>query len=168
VTPQFPARYATIIAVDPARDVSRPLILQTLDVTRHYGAWATGGSCRIRVFETSGRVPVVVCTQLEHRPGWCVSTNVESLAITVVGRHLPHRLEEDEPVVWLEHYPSHEGRRRRGAGRLDVSRVTFAHWKPALGKMTGVPRPQIGEPSWEPLTAAQVGEWIGDATDLEA
>jgi hypothetical protein len=113
-------------------------------------------------------VPVVVCTQLDHGPGWCVSTIVESMALTVVRRYLPHRLEEDEPVVWLEHYPSDEGRRRLGAGCLDVARVTFAHWKPDLGKMLGIPRPQIGEPSWEPLTTAQVGWWIGDAMVLEA
>lgn len=167
MTPQFPVERTIVVAFDPARDVCPPLIRQTLDVTRHYGAQATGGSYRIRLFDAAGRVPVV-CTQLEHGPGWCISTIVESLALTVVGRYLPHRLEEDEPVVWLEHYPSDEGRRRRGAGRLDVARVTFAHWKPALGQMTGVLRPLIGEPTWEPLTAAQVGEWIGDATVLEA
>src|SRR3954454_4101226 len=165
---QFPTGYATVVSINPASDVSRPLILQTLDVTRHYGARETGGSYRVRLFETGGRTPVVVCTQLECRPGRSISTVVESLALTTVGRYFPHRLEEDEPVVWLEHYPSDEGRRRRGAGRLDVSRVTFAHWKPALGTMAGVPRPQIGEPSWESLTAAQVGEWIGDAGILEA
>jgi hypothetical protein len=164
---EFPSGQTIVIACDPARAVSRPLILQTLDVTRHYGAPETGGSYRIRLFEPSGQLPVVVCTQLEYRPGRCISTIVESLTHTVVGRYLPHRLEEDEPVVWLEHYPSDEGRRRRGAGRLDGARVAFAHWKPDLGKSTGIPRPRAGEPSWAPLTAAQVGELIGTAAVLE-
>jgi hypothetical protein len=152
----------------PSRFASRPDIRKTLDVTRHYGGWATGGSYRIRVFDVPGRAPVVVCSQIEHRPGWCISAVVESLAATVIGRYLPQRLEEDEPVVWLEHYPADEGRRRRGAARLDVSRVTFAHWRPTIGTLTGVERPQIGAPAWTPLSSEQLSELVGGEDVLEA
>src|SRR5690349_16083181 len=80
----------------------------TIDVQRHYGAWATGGSYRIRIFEGERDVPVVVCSQLTARPNHCISTVVESLAATVVARYLAHRLEEPEPAIWLEHYPGDE------------------------------------------------------------
>lgn len=153
---------------DLAAGIFAPEVQKTLDVSRHYGGWATGGSYRIRVFAAPGRVPVVVCSQLSARPRWCISAVVESLAATVVGRYLPHRLEEHEPVVWLEHYPSDEGRRQRGAARLDVSRVTFAHWRPMIGLLTGVERPQIGAPSWVPLSPEQVAELVGSGDVLEA
>jgi hypothetical protein len=39
---QFPVD-RTIVAIDPDRGLSPPLIRQTLDDTRHYGARATGG-----------------------------------------------------------------------------------------------------------------------------
>lgn len=162
-------RQTSLIWADPKSSPTGaiPVVQKTLDVSRHYGGWANGGSYRIQIFEAPGRPPVVVCSQITSRPGWCVSAVVESLAATVVGRYLPHRLEELEPVIWLEHYPSDEGRRQRGAGRLDVSRVTFAHWRPTIGFLTGVERPQIGAPSWRPLDRDEVAWLVGGADVLE-
>ena len=140
---------------------------KTLDTRIWYGRGLLGGSCRIRIFERPRRPPVVLCSQIEAERGRCVSAVVEAVAATVVCRHRPHRLEEAEPVVWLEHYPSDPGRLRRGAGRVDVARVAFAHWRPVLGTITGWDAPQFGERSWTPLTEPDVFDLIGRDEPLE-
>lgn len=142
-----------------------PLCLER-NVKRHYGTMAAGGSCRIRIFTAGGRTPVILCSQLAARPNWCISAVVEYLAASTVARYLPHRFDEAEPAIWLEHYPRDPVRQRRGAGRLDLSQITFSDWRPVIGQLAGTRHPRIGEPSWHPLSALDAATLLGPQLDL--
>ena len=150
----------------PAPDhVGGPLLLER-NVKRHYGALVAGGSCRIRIFTARGRTPVILCSQIAARPNWCISAVAEYLAASAVARYLPHRFDEPEPVIWLEHYPLDPVRRQRGAGRLDLSRVTFTDWRPVIGQLAGARHVRIGEPAWQFLTPLDAATLLGSQLDL--
>jgi hypothetical protein len=142
-----------------------PLVLER-DCTRHYGTQVAGGICRIRIFSASGRVPVILCSQIAAQPNWCISAVVEFLAGSTVARYLPHRFDEPEPAIWLEHYPLDPVRQARGAGQLDVSRVTFSDWRPVIGLLAGHRCVRIGEPTWQPLTPLDAATLLGPQLDL--
>jgi hypothetical protein len=144
---------------------STPIL--TRDATRYYGTPAAGGSYRVRIFERDMLPPVVVCTQISAAPEWCISAVAEFLAPLTVARYLPHRLEEPEPVVWLEHYPADPARRQRGAARLDIAQVTFAHWRVSIGSLAGRDSPRIGVPSWTFLSLEDLTRLIGRQYAIE-
>jgi hypothetical protein len=136
------------------------------DINRHYGTAAAGGTCRLRIYTASVRTPIILCSQLAARPNWCISAVVEYLAASTVARYLPQRFDEAEPVIWLEHYPLDPVRQRRGAGRLDLSRVTFSDWRPVIGQLAGQRHPRIGEPTWHPLSPLDAATLLGPQLDL--
>ena len=142
-----------------------PLHLER-NVKRRYGTSAAGGSCRIRIFAAGGRTPIILCSQLAARPNWCISSVVEYLAASTVARYLPQRFDEPEPVIWLEHYPLDPVRQQRGAGRLDLSRVTFSDWRPVIDQLAGSRHPRIGEPTWHPLSPLDAATLLGSQLDL--
>lgn len=154
----------TLLATD--RPELRASLRLERDVERHYGTWATGGSCRIRIFTAPGCTPVVLCSQIQARPNWCISAVVEYLAASTVARFLPQRFDEAEPVIWLEHYPLDPARQRRGAGQLDMARVTFSHWRPVMEQHGSQREVRIGEPAWQPLTPTDVAALLGPQPDL--
>jgi hypothetical protein len=134
----------------------------TQDFTRTYGGWAAGGTCRIRIFESPMRPPVIVCSQLECTLNASICSVAEYLAASVIGRYCPGRLDDPTPAIWIEHHPVTEDRRRRGAGRLDAMRVTFSSWKPLVIRETTGWRSKLGEPSWTPIDGQELRELIGD------
>ena len=150
------------LAASPA---AGPLRLERT-VTRHYGTLAAGGSCRIRVYTAPDRTPVILCSQIAARPNWCISAVVEYLAASTVARYLPHRFDEPEPVIWLEHYPLDPARQRRGAGRLDLAHVTFTDWRPVIGQLAGARHARIGETTWHPLSPFDAATLLGPQLDL--
>lgn len=88
---------------------------KTHDSTHHYrGIWRGGGRCHIAIYEPEvgeeGRCPVIVASELDENEGSSVTTMAEYLAAEVVGRHFPHLLDTavtgDQPVVWLEYWPT--------------------------------------------------------------
>jgi hypothetical protein len=160
---QAPSEAAHVV---PTPDSGQAPLHLERNVKRYYGTAAAGGSCRIRIFTASGRTPIVLCSQLAARPNWCVSAVVEYLAASTVARYLPQRFDEAEPVIWLEHYPLDPVRQRRGAGRLNLSRVTFSHWRPVIGQLAGSRHPRIGEPSWQPLSPLDAATLLGPQLDL--
>lgn len=149
-----------IIAEPLTAHVAAPLQL-VRDVRRHYGTRAAGGSCRLRVFSAEGRTPIVLCSQDTASQNWCISAVVEFLAASAIGRFLPHRFDEPEPAIWLEHYPLDPARQKRGAGQIDVAQVLFADWRPVIGQLAGARQVHIGEPSWQQLSALDVASLLG-------
>jgi hypothetical protein len=73
-----------------------------------------GGRCRIRIFERSGEVPIVICTEPPDNPGMSITNAVEQIAGEVLANHPdvfdPFSLrnipgvEYEKPFVWVEHY----------------------------------------------------------------
>ena len=90
-------------------------------------------------------MPVVVCSQLPHNPNTSVTNMAEYLAAEVIEEHsLPM------PLVWVEHYPEHEGE----IG--EYSLVKFSSWEPVEVCLGGVWRYRVGSPRWSPLLAEEV------------
>ena len=72
---------------------------------RYRGYWSNGGRCRVRIYRGEGEPTVVVCSQLPENDNASVTNMAEYLAAEVVEGHgLP------TPLIWMEHYPEHEGR----------------------------------------------------------
>jgi hypothetical protein len=94
-------------------------VKKTHDYIHHYrGYWSEGGECRIRIYQEDGQAPLVVCSQLLDNENTSVTNMAEYLAAEIV-QHYPL----STPVVWVEHYPEHEGE----IG--EYSLVKFSSWE---------------------------------------
>jgi hypothetical protein len=118
-----------------------------------------GGVCRIRTYEG----PVVIASELPENDNTSVTNMAEYLAAEVLTRFFRERLEEDEPVIWIEHYPPFRHGDR--AGKPEFSRVRFSTWSPRIE--TKLPaggirqRTKLGEPEWDYLPPEEVERLIG-------
>jgi hypothetical protein len=92
---------------------------KTHDYVHYYrGYWSEGGKCRIRIYQEDGHTPVVVCSELPHNDNTSVTNMAEYLAAEVIEEQSLHT-----PLVWVEHYPEHEG----DIG--EYSLVRFSSWE---------------------------------------
>jgi hypothetical protein len=116
---------------------------KTHDYIHHYrGYWSGGGKCHIRIYREDGQAPVVICSQLLDNENTSVTNMVEYLAAEVIEEHkLP------TPLVWIEHYPEHEGE----VG--EYSLVRFSSWELEEACLGGVWRHRLGSPSWSHLSS---------------
>jgi len=148
----------------PSEDERFPEPLpKTADYRYDYrGFWQSEGFCRIRVFEAPGRTPVIVATELPDNPGTSITNLVEYLAPEIIAKHFPHRFEEEEPVVWIEHYPPREDRRRGVRGRPDYDRVLYSSWTPRTEYLHGILRVRLVEPDWRSMPIQEVAQLIGE------
>jgi hypothetical protein len=122
------------------------LVKKTHDYIHHYrGYWSDGGRCRIRIYREDGHAPVVICSQLQDNENTSVTNMAEYLAAEVIEkRDLP------SPLVWVEHYPEHEG----DIG--EYSLVKFSSWGLQEVCLGGVSRYRVGSPRWSPLRREEV------------
>ena len=125
---------------------------QTHDHIQEYrGYWSDGGRCRIRIYREEGKPPVVICSQLPDNTNTSVTNMAEYLAAEVIEEHgLP------TPLVWVEHYPEHEGE----VGEWSL--VRFSSWEPVEVCLGGVWRYRLRSPEWSHLTPEEVGRLVGD------
>jgi hypothetical protein len=119
---------------------------KTHDYIHYYrGYWSEGGKCRIRIYREDGQPPVVICSQPPDNDNTSVTNLAEYLAGEV--------MEEDKlptPLVWIEHYPEHEGE----IG--EYSLVRFSSWEITEVCLGGVWRYRVGSPRWSPLRPEEV------------
>lgn len=135
---------------------------KTADYRYDYrGFWQSEGFCRIRVFEAPGRSPVIIATELPNNPGTSITNLVEYLAPEIIAKHVPHRFEAAEPVVWIEHYPPREDPRRGTRGKPDYDRVFFSSWTPRTEYLHGKLRVRFVEPDWRHMLFDEVEQLIG-------
>ena len=119
----------------------------THDYMHHYrGYWSDGGKCRIRIYREEGRASVVICSQLPDNDNTSVTNMAEYLAAGVIKEHGLLA-----PIVWVEHYPEHEG----AIG--ECSLVRFSSWELKEVCLGGVRRYRVGSPRWSPLRPEEVG-----------
>ncbi len=124
-------------------------------VHRYRGYWSDGGKCRIRVYRGEGELPVVVCSQLPDNTNTSVTNMAEYLAAEVIeGHSLP------APLVWLEHYPEHEGRTG------EWSQVGFSSWETKEVFLGGVRRRRVGSPRWSHLAPEEAQRLTGVGTGV--
>jgi hypothetical protein len=108
------------------------------DHVYHYrGYWSDGGKCRIRIYRQEGRESVVICSQLLDNDNTSVTNMAEYLAAEV-----PRDNELPTPLVWVEHYPEHEGE----IG--EYSLVRFSTWELQEVCLGGAWRYRVGTPRW--------------------
>jgi hypothetical protein len=139
----------------------RPLS-RTADFRYAYrGYWDDGGICRVRLFQGGERPPVILVSQLAENRNTSITNMAEYLAAEIGAKHLPHRFEEREPFMWIEHY-RHPEERDPDLREL-WSRVTFDSYTPRLVMLGGVVRTKLGTPRWIHLPRPAVVRLIGAA-----
>lgn len=122
---------------------------------RYRGHWTDGGVCRVRVYEAPGATPVLLVTELPENENTSVTNMAEYLAAELIARHFPHRFEDAEPVIWVEHYPQGRGQRET------YDRVIFASYVPMPCFSSGVWRVRLGEPMWRPIARDSIAHIVG-------
>lgn len=124
---------------------------KTHDYVHHYrGYWSEGGKCRIRIYREDGQTPVVICSQLPDNDNTSITNMAEYVAAEVVEEH-----ELSKPLVWIEHYPRHEGE----IGEYAL--VVFSSWEVEEAYLGGVRRCRLGRPWWSPLRPEQAAGLTG-------
>lgn len=113
-------------------------------------------ACRLRVYETPGKVPVALVTELTDNPGTSITNMAEYLA-TLIWKMLERPA---DGLVWIEHYED----RARVGGRTtlknEFDRVTFEPRSDASGILTG-----FGEPHWQRISREEVETLLGQRVE---
>ena len=124
---------------------------KTHDYIHHYrGYWSDGGRCRIRIYREDGHASVVICSQLQDNENTSVTNMAEYLAAEVMEHGLP------VPLVWVEHYPEHEGE----VGEWSLL-VRFSSWEIEEVCLGGAWRYRVGSPKWSPLCPEELEALTG-------
>jgi hypothetical protein len=92
------------------------------------GYHSESGICRVRVFEQTGKVPIIIVTELPENTNTSITNMCKYLACEIIRAHFPERFEEEEPVLWIEHYERDPA--ERDAVGLEYSLVEFESWTP--------------------------------------
>jgi len=139
----------------------RPLP-KTADFRYAYrGYYDDGGICRVRLFTEEQRPPVIVVSQLEENRNTSITNMSEYIAAEIGAKHFPHRFEQPEPFVWIEHYAYPE--ERDPDLREMWSRVRFDSYTPRLVTLGGVMRTKLGTPRWIHVPSKDMARLIGTA-----
>lgn len=147
--------------VPPEERHERPLP-KTADFRYAYrGYWDEGGICRVRLFGREALPPVIVVSQLEENTNTSITNVCEYLAAEIGAKHFPHRFEQPEPFVWIEHYGYPQ--ERDPALRETWSRVRFDSYTPRLVTLGGVMRTKLGTPRWIHVPSEDMARLIGAA-----
>ena len=114
------------------------------------------GTCRIRIFQEAGALPVVVCTEPEDNLGMNITNAAEVIAGEVIAKH-PDVFKaspeaEGKPFVWIEHYEN--GARGTEDDPATFELVTFASYEVRDVMGGGRRSKAIGVPSWKSLDRA--------------
>jgi hypothetical protein len=128
-----------------------------------------GGRCRIRIYDHTTKMPVIVCTELTDNPGQSITNAAEQIAAEVLENH-PHifdpfalvslaGLTYDKPFVWIEHYE--DGARGTPRDGATFCLVEFSHYEVRGELRAGQWAKEIGSPSWRPLNRGSVEALIG-------
>jgi hypothetical protein len=127
------------------------------------------GRCRIRIYQHSGELPIVICTEPKDNEGMSITNSVEVIAAEVLTNHpdvfdpfalgpIPG-IEYDKSFIWIEHYL--DGARGTPEDPATFDLVTFSHYEPREVLRAGVWSKEIGEPSWKPTDRATVEALVG-------
>lgn len=129
------------------------LVVDEMYETR--GLWQGEMQCRVRIFSRGEQPPVVIATELPDNEGTSVTNLAEVIFAEVMTKHLPHRIEQEQPAVFIEHYVhAHQS-------KFEFDRVTFEHATPRIKGLGGIERKSLGDPDWHPLTPEQLASYVG-------
>ena len=123
------------------------------------GYHSEDGICRVRVFEQTGKVPIIIVTELPENTNTSITNMCEYLAYEIIRAHFPERFEEEEPVLWIEHYERDPA--ERDAVGLEYSLVEFESWTAATAVARWGKRLRIGQPSWKHVERDTIEPLVG-------
>ena len=102
--------------------------------------------CRLRVYEESGKPPVVIATEREDNPGTSITNMAEHLA-TAVWQMLER---PEHGLVWIEHYQDRALIGGKPLFKEEFDSVTFTSTCHGFT-----------DPRWKPISKAEVETLIG-------
>lgn len=134
---------------------------QLIDETYRYrGTDGTVGCCRVRIFTSPRRPPVVIASEHDDNPGPSITAAAELLYPGIIARTLPGWLDDAAQLTLIEHYPGVvDGHGHRPEETFD--QVRFRDTRPRLitcGRRQVV---TFTGPEWLPLTVAAVAALLG-------
>jgi hypothetical protein len=133
---------------------------QIADYVHEYEGYGRCPSrCRIRFYGAGDRPPVFLLRELTDNPGTSITNMAEYLAAELAARHGPQRLEEHEPLLWIEHYLRTE--RERRLGMVEYSLATFSSYRPCVERYHGSLRRKLGAPAWKYVDKEMIREILG-------
>ena len=124
------------------------------------GWWSDSGICRIRIYQPENQTPAVICSDLPENENTSITNMAEFLAAEIIQRHFPHRFEEEDPLVWIEHYERDPHDPMVNTG---YSLVEFDSYSPHKVFRGGIERIKIGTPNWSHLELEQVEDLTGES-----
>src|SRR4051812_5955109 len=73
-------------------------------IYRYHGFHIDGGICRVRIYQRTEQVPIILVSELEENRNTSITNLAEYLAAELLLQYFPDRLKEKDPVHWIEHY----------------------------------------------------------------
>jgi hypothetical protein len=131
------------------------------------------GRCRVRIYDATTVLPVIVCTELTDNPGQSITNAAKQIAAEVLENH-PHVFDPfalasiaglcyDKPFLWVEHYE--DGDRGTPSDPATFELVEFSHYEVRGELRAGQWAKEIGRPSWSPLDRESVERLVGAPVD---
>jgi hypothetical protein len=126
------------------------------EVYEYRGYHSDGGFTRLRLYERPGRSPLMILTEMTENTNTSVTNMLEYLVAEIGTMLMPHRFDDDEPFVVIEHYPARPDSGMRELIEERFAQVEFDDWKLRRQWLGGVERKRVGQPRWTPITDADV------------
>lgn len=141
----------------------RPVARLLLDERYEYrGYHHDGGITRVRLYDRQDAPPAMLLTELPENRNTSLTNMVEYLVAEIGTLLIPHRFDEAEPFLVIEHYPAEPQSRVRELAEERFAQVTFEDWKLRRQWLGGVERKRVGQPTWTHLTDEDLVALLGN------
>lgn len=143
----------------PQPELPAPATLLIDERYEYRGYYSAGGVTRVRLYDRQDAAPVMLLTELPENANTSVTNLLEYLVAEIGTLLMPHRFDDEQPFIVIEHYPAQHHGRQMLEERF--ARVTFEDWKLRRQWLGGVERKRIGQPTWTQLTDVDLIALLG-------
>ena len=145
----------------PQPELPAPATLLIDERYEYRGYYSDGGVTRIRLYDRQDAAPLMLLTDLPENANTSV-TNLLKYLVAEIGTLLrPHRFDDEQPFIVIEHYPAQPQRHSREMLDERFAQVAFEDWKLRRQWLGSVERKRIGQPTWTQLTDAELVTLLG-------
>jgi hypothetical protein len=146
----------------PPHPEDAPPATLLLDERYEYrGYHSQGGVTRVRLYDRQEVAPVMLLTELPENTNTSVTNMLEYLVAEIGTLLMPHRFDDDEPFIVLEHYAAQPAPQLRELRDERYALVTFEDWTLRRQWLGGVERKRVGQPSWSHLSDEELAALLG-------
>ena len=145
----------------PQPELPAPATLLIDERYEYRGYYSDGGVTRIRLYDRQDAAPVMLLTELPENANTGVTNLLEFLVAELGTLLMPHRFDDEQPFIVIEHYPAQPQRHSRELLDERFAQVTFEDWKLRRQWLGGVERKRIGQPTWTQLADADLVALLG-------